>query len=247
MPDDLIPLVPADPRAAVTALLRRLLEASSDPDNRQQDALAFAVTEHAEALRQADPAAVTPRMIAAAEMLNHGAKALTDAANAAREELDAELDTLGADATTGLIDGKAVYVDGADGTRYKLSRGHVVTKVFDDDAVIALITAAARAGYRAPQGTPGFLAAGYGDAYEAGVRDGATTARAAIGASNGIWLVTKLEPLARRLAVAGDLMGAGLLQRAVRTPKIRPKATAKFEPVKTGPAGNPSAPPPRRA
>ncbi|MFD0639551.1 hypothetical protein ACFQ9X_56755 [Catenulispora yoronensis] len=151
MPDDLTHAVPADPRAAVTALLHRLLAASNDPDARTEDALAFAVTEHASALRKQDPAAVTPRMIAAAEMLNHGAKALTDAANAAREELDAELDALGADATTGLVEGKAVYVDGADGTRYRLSRGHTVTKVFDDDAVIALIAAALRSEYRAPE------------------------------------------------------------------------------------------------
>ncbi|GAA2019188.1 hypothetical protein GCM10009839_14490 [Catenulispora yoronensis] len=237
MPDDLTHAVPADPRAAVTALLHRLLAASNDPDARTEDALAFAVTEHASALRKQDPAAVTPRMIAAAEMLNHGAKALTDAANAAREELDAELDALGADATTGLVEGKAVYVDGADGTRYRLSRGHTVTKVFDDDAVIALIAAALRSEYRAPEGTPGFLAAVYGDAYEAGVRDGATTARAAIGVGSGIWSVRKLAPLARRLAVVGDLCGAGLFQRAVRTPKIRTKTTAKFEPVAV--RGNP--------
>lgn len=244
MDDELIPAgLPdlSDPRAAVQALLSRLLDASADPEVSARDGLAFAVHEHAKQLRAADPAAVAPRMIQAAEMLAAGAKALTDAVNAAKEVLDEEMTVWGADELTGRIEeedpatgqrkARPVYVTGADGTRYRLSRGHTVTKMFDDTLIIRLIATAARADYQPPAGTPVFLAAQLGDAYQSGVADGAAHARAAIG-SAGAWLTTVLEPLANRLAHAGDLTGAGLLKAAVRDPKVVRKQAARFEPVK---------------
>lgn len=253
MAEEVTPAYPpalSDPRAAVQTLLSKLLEASTDPSIRARDGLAFAVHEHARRLREVDPAAVTPRMIQAAEMLADGAAALSDAVTAAREVLDEELTTLGADRVTGKVavmdpasgepvvdpatgEAKttAVYVTGVDGTRYKLVRGHVETKVFDDACVVRLISTALRAAYRPPAGTPGFLAGAFGDAYEAGVADGASQARKAIGSGGG-WLVTVLEPLANRLAKVGDLAGAGLLKAAVLKPKMTIKETARFERVK---------------
>jgi len=246
MTENLTPARPpalSEPRAAVQALLSKLLEASTDPSIKARDGLAFAVHEHAKQLREVDPAAVTPRMIQAAEMLTDGVAALSDAVNAAREVLDEELTTLGADEISGKIkvsdpatgeDREApVYVDGVDGTRYKLTRGHSVTKQFDDGLILRLIATALRAAYRPPVGTPVFLASQLGDAYEAGVAAGAAQARKAIG-SGGCWLVTALEPLAHRLGQAGDLTGAGLLKAAVREPKIRKKQTARFDVVKPG-------------
>jgi hypothetical protein len=253
MTDGLIPEHPpalSDPRAAVQALLSKLLEASTDPSIKARDGLAFAVHEHAKQLREVDPAAVTPRMIQAAEMLAEGAAALSDAVTAAREVLDEELTVLGADKITGKVQVSdpltgepvvdpatgetktaAVYVTGTDGTRYKLIRGHVETKLFNDAAVVRLIATALRASYVPPAGTPGFLAGAFGEAYEAGVADGAAQTRRAIGTS-GTWLVTVLEPLANQLASAGDLAGAGLLRASMLKPKITIKETARFERVK---------------
>jgi len=216
----------------VTALLHRLLTASVDPQVRPEDALAFAVTEYANTLRASDPAAVTPAMITAAEMLARGAAALSDAAKAARQELDTELDALGADEVTGLVEGQAVYVTGADGTRYQLTRGHIITKVFDDATIIRLIATALRATWRPPAGTPGFLAGPLGDAYEAGVADGAAKARQVISRSTGRWKSTELEPLARTLAKAGDLFGGGLLAAARREDKIDKRPVAQFTVIK---------------
>ena len=254
MADDLIPAYPpalSDPRAAVQALLSKLLAASTDPDVNARDALAFAVHEHALQLRRADPAAVTPRMIQAAEMLADGASALSDAATAAREVLDEELTALGGDEISGKrtvldpvtgepvndpITGEdkeeTVYVTGGDGTRYRLLRGHTVTKQFDDALLIELIATAARADYRVPAGTPTFLASQLGDAFEAGVAKGAAMARAAIG-SGGHWLPSVLDRWAKQLGSAGDVRGAGLLKAAIRKPKISKKAAARFEPVRT--------------
>jgi len=203
MADDLIPAHPpalSDPRAAVQALLSKLLAASTDPEVNARDGLAFAVHEYAKQLREADPAAVTPRMIQAVEMLADGAAALSDAATAAREVLDEELTALGGgeisgklkvtdpvtgepvkDPVTGEDKEVPVYVTGSDGTRYRLWRGHTVTKVFDDALITELIATAARADYRAPAGTPVFLAGQFGDAFEAGAAKGAALARAAIG------------------------------------------------------------------
>ena len=197
--------------------------------------------EHANQLRKVDPAVVTPRMIQAAEMLADGVAALSDAVTAAREVLDEELTTLGADEISGKIKvpdpvtgadkETPVYVVGVDGTRYKLSRGHIVTKQLDDGLILRLIATALRAAYRPPAGTPVFLASQLGDAYEAGAAAGAAQARKAIGSGGG-WLVTALEPLAHGLGQAGDLTGAGLLKAAVREPKIRKKQTARFDVVK---------------
>lgn len=253
MADDVTPARPpalSGPRAAVQALLSKLLAASTDPGVNARDALAFAVHEHALQLRQADPAAVTPRMIQAAEMLADGADALSDAARAAREVLDEELTALGGDEISGkrkvldpvtgepvkdLVTGEdkegTVYVTGADGTRYRLLRGHTVTKQFDDTLMIELIATAARADYRVPAGTPTFLAGQLGDAFEAGAAKGAAMARAAIG-SGGHWLPSVLGRWAKQLGQAGDVRGAGLLEAAIRKPKIGRKTTARFEPVK---------------
>ncbi|MBS2550466.1 hypothetical protein KGQ19_26705 [Catenulispora sp. NL8] len=253
MVDDLIPArLPAlsDPRAAVQALLSKLLAASTDADVNARDALAFAVHEHALQLREADPTAVTPRMIQAAEMLADGADALSDAARAAREVLDEELTALGGgeisgkakvldpvtgepvkDLVTGEDKEETVYVTGADGTRYRLLRGHTVTKQFNDALIVELIATAARADYRAPAGTPTFLAGQLGDAFEAGAARGAEMARAAIG-SGGAWLPSVLGRWAGQLGRAGDTRGAGLLKAAIRNPKIGKKTAARFEPVK---------------
>lgn len=253
MAEDLNPVRPpalSDPRAAVQALLSKLLAACTDPDVNARDALAFAVHEHALQLRQADPAAVTPQMIQAAEMLTDGAKALSEAATAAKEVLDEELTTLGGDKISGkrkVIDPTTgepvkdpatgqdrevpVYVTGADGTRYRLMRGHTMKPIFDDALMIELIATAARAEYRAPAGTPTFLAGPLGDAFEAGAAKGAATARAAVG-SGGHWLPSVLGRLARQLGQAGDTRGAGLLEGAIRKPKVVEKTAARFEPVK---------------
>lgn len=254
MADDLIPARPlalSDPRGAVQALLSKLLAASTDPDVNARDALAFAVHEHALQLRAADPAAVTPRMIQAVEMLTDGAKALSEAATAAKEVLDEELTTLGgdkisgkrkvidpvtgepvADPATGEDKEVPVYVTGADGTRYRLMRGHTVKPIFDDALMIKLIATAARVDYRPPAGTPTFLAGQLGDAFEAGVAKGAAMARAAIG-SGGHWLPSVLDRLAKQLGQAGDTRGAGLLKAAIRKPKIVEKTAAQFQPVKS--------------
>jgi hypothetical protein len=254
MAEELAPVNPpvlSDPRAAVQALLSMLLKASTDPNIKARDGLAFAVQEHAKQLRDVDPAAVTPRMIQAAEMLAEGAAALSDAVTAAREVLDEELTALGGDEISGkrkvldpatgepvrdLATGEekeeTVYVTGADGTRYRLLRGHTVTKQFDDALMIELIATAARADYRAPAGTPTFLAGQLGSAFEAGAAKGAAMTRAAIG-SGGHWLPSVLDRWAKQLGHAGDVRGAGLLKAATRKPKIGKKTTARFEPVKT--------------
>lgn len=210
-------LIPADPAAAVTGFLTRIIAASTDPGTLPEDVVAFAVHEHATRLRAEDPAAVVPMMIADAQVLTRVIGALRSAATAAREELDAELDALGADPDTGRVDGQPVFVTGADGLRYKIARGHVSRTEFDDDLVAKLIAAVLRADYRAPEGVPGFLAAGYGDAFEAGVLAGVRQARAAIGRSKGEWLSTVLDKLAHRLGRAGDAASAGLLAAARRT------------------------------
>ena len=219
--------IPMPARTELTAFLTFMLRAHRYGRIPTDDTLADAVHDYATTARSADPGQVIPVMISAAEAIAAARKALEVAERAAKEELDAELDALGADADTGKVDGKAVYVDGVDGVRYRIARGHDPKTGYRDEPVARMIGAALRMDYRPPTDTPAHLAGVFGDEYAAGVAAGIAAARAGIG---GAWKSGELSRHAHRLARAGDTTNAGLLEAAkYRTPGR--KETAKYEPA----------------
>lgn len=219
--------IPASAVTPMTDFLSRLLRTHQDSQLVFDDTLIDAVHGHAAVLRSDDAARVIPEMISAAQALTAVRKALEAAERAAREEIDAALDDLGADPTTATVDGKPVYVTGLDGRRYRVARGHTTKTGFRDDPVTALVGAALRMDYRPPEGTPTHLSGIFGDEFEAGVTAGVAAARAAIG---GAWKSGDLTRHAHRLARAGDTTSAGLLE-AARYRTTSRRETARFESV----------------